>query len=423
MKKIISASIFLLMGIQLGFSQKRVSMATMQIEPKYAALERNASPALKQKLADLRTMGAQKNWTFQIGATGVANSNIANITGDIPPSPVAFSFGDNRSVPPTVAQLGDINAPSFDLRNLNLVTPVRDQDSCGSCWAFCAIANLETAHLLKNKPNFKLDLSEQQILNCAGAGTCDGGHVYKVFQHLKTNSVVFEKQYAYSATDKTCVTQQPSAIKVDNWGWVGSDRKKASRKEIKYALVNCGTVATSMWASSIFQLYVDGVLNTDDGLRNENDGDRHCVQIVGWDDNLGAWLIKNSWNTTWGMNGYGWIDYDILDIGMYATWVVANATIIREPDCQRLISQISSKQSELKNREEAIKKIRIRRGEKDDTGATIGMWADGSRKVGMEKGARGYMVSETTLMQDSIYSKLKGELAILVQRQKASNCQ
>ena len=74
-----------------------------------------------------------------------------------------------------------------------------------------------------------------------------------------------------------------------------------------------------MAVTNLFQAYTTGVFN-----ENASSNVNHMVTLVGWDDDLQAWLIKNSWGEYWGENGYMWINYFSNKIGYGAAWVQAN---------------------------------------------------------------------------------------------------
>src|SRR5690606_1764917 len=76
----------------------------------------------------------------------------------------------------TLRSFGNAGDKRFDLRELNAVTPIRDQGACGSCWAFSAVASLESNYALKNGEF--IDLSEQSVLGCSGGGNCSQGGWY-----------------------------------------------------------------------------------------------------------------------------------------------------------------------------------------------------------------------------------------------------
>jgi cathepsin L len=399
----------------------RTHIDSIPLPDTYKVREVQASNKMKRSLQELRTKGKEKGWTFQVGVTSVANYPIGVITGDIEPLPSEFTFGDNRSPLPTVRNLGDENSTFFDLTNLNLVTSVKSQLGCGSCSAFSTLAAVETAHLVKNSASIKFDLSEQQILDCSNLVTCaEGGQGIKIARYLRANNIPYEFQNPYTASDGIlCRAYPDTKIRVANAEFIQG--KHPEILSIKRALVKCGAVVSSMWASDIFDLYVTGVFNYDDGTRDPKTGGRHAVQIVGWDDNNQAWKIKNSWGN-WGMSGFAWISYNVLDIGSNAFWIEANDTKVESEECVKKRIDIIQKNYESKTRVSEIKAMRIRKGQKDDEGATGIRWEDGSLKVGVEKGAQGYVLHQQTLLADPKYKKIQDGLKKLNDEIKAMGC-
>ncbi len=192
---------------------------------------------------------------------------------------------------------------NFDWRSQDAVTPVKNQGSCGSCWAFAACAEIES-HVLINY-GVELDLSEQQIISCNpyGAG-CGGGWAAAVYYTCRDDQYggILEHSRPYAGSDAVPCDQEqhlPFGF-VTDWNSLFNDVD-----QIKTALLN-GPVCTSIDGSSL-EGYGSGcwdVIST---------GTDHLVLIVGWDDRLcgeeGAWIIKNSWGSSFGMSGYAYVKY------------------------------------------------------------------------------------------------------------------
>lgn len=209
-----------------------------------------------------------------------------------------------------LSSYGDDKSASFDLRNVRGVTQIKDQFDCGSCWAFSTLAALESSSLLINKKS--IDLSEQQLVNCITQSKgCNGGYPETALQELLNHDkgIVSEKEIPYLNAKGNCVLAQSSPVKVSNWGQL---KENASIQEIKSALVKHGALIAALNAgSNAFQTY-----NSESGvLQDENTGRvSHAVNIIGWDDAKGAWLIKNSWGERWGHQGFGWVKYGKQDL-------------------------------------------------------------------------------------------------------------
>lgn len=217
---------------------------------------------------------------------------------------------------------------AFDWRQLDKVTPIRDQGSCGSCWAFAAMAAFESSALYHNNMNSSqlgsvADGSEQHIVSCSGAGSCSGGWYYPAFEFMRKDGAVLEGQFPYQAQDVGCRNMNNATkFQAETWGFVSDYQEIPDVGDLKQAMCEHGPLAVAVNATEFFQWYTGGVFNEKD--RN---GINHAVTLVGWDDNKKAWLMKNSWGTGWGESGYMWIAYDSNNIGAYAAWVDARKFI------------------------------------------------------------------------------------------------
>ena len=204
-----------------------------------------------------------------------------------------------------------VSLPSrLDWRNNggNFVTPVKNQGQCGSCWAFATTAALESYTLIQNHtPNTNLDLSEQVLISCSGAGSCDGGYIHKASDFIRDTGIPLESCYPYTATNgycaNACPNWQSSTYKIGAWQWVTTDQPTLDA--IKNALYTYGPLVTSMIVYTDFYYYSGGIYSHTWG---ENDGG-HAVTIVGYDDIGQYFIVKNSWGTGWGENGYFRIAY------------------------------------------------------------------------------------------------------------------
>ncbi len=276
------------------------------------------------------------------------------------------------------------SAGRFDWRDFNIVSPVRDQALCGSCWAFASAAAFESSHRLRN--NKAIDVSEQALLDC-NTGSCNGGNTGDVFDQALpgADGLVLEADYApYGAAKASRCMRRPDAARLHAvaWGFVNAAHAVPSNAQLKQALIERGPLAVGLFAGRLFQAYrpvpnakngaevftygVDmgdsfaqpypdekGNVSTawfkvakDGSLRGTHRGELlsdvdamakawlavdHMVLLVGWDDQRQAWLIKNSWGRDWGLYGekeagYGWVRYGQGNLGAYAAWVQAAYT-------------------------------------------------------------------------------------------------
>jgi len=211
---------------------------------------------------------------------------------------------------------------SVDWRNKGAVTPVKDQGQCGSCWAFSTTGVLEGFNFVNNG---QLDsYSEQQIVDCASAAGygCQGGWPYLAVQYAAQNGLELESDYPYTAKDGQCHFDAGKAHKV-NAGYQFVTPK--SNDQLKAALVNFPVSVLIEADQDTFQFYKSGVISTGCGANLD-----HAVLAVGYQKVgvLEAFIVKNSWGTTWGSDGYVFIStIQTLNQGQGACGILAQPMI------------------------------------------------------------------------------------------------
>jgi len=222
-------------------------------------------------------------------------------------------------------------AAFFDWRNVNgqnFVSPVKNQGSCGSCWAFGTVGPMEAQLLIRGVG--LADLSEQYLVSCNTSGwSCGGGwwaHDYhvnrKVSGELESGSVL-ESVFPYSGSNSLCNAPHSHYQKLDRWNYVGSSNSVPSAEAIKNAIATYGPVAAAVCVGSGFRGYQKGIFATDEKSACGG-GVNHAVVLVGWDDTTDTWILKNSWGTGWGESGYMRIKRSTSNIGHGANYVVYN---------------------------------------------------------------------------------------------------
>jgi len=193
----------------------------------------------------------------------------------------------------------------LDWRNyqgLDWTTPVKNQGNCGSCWAFAVIAGIESRMKIRNgNAAFNPDLSEQDLVSCSNAGTCGGGWDYLAMQWMKDHGVPNETCFPYAAIDAPCNSTCSDVVKIDDWAWAGGTWASTDVNAIKQALLD-GPVSTYLTVYTDFFFYSNGIYKMVLGALEGG----HLVSIIGWDDTTTppCWIVKNSWGTGWGENGY-----------------------------------------------------------------------------------------------------------------------
>ena len=199
----------------------------------------------------------------------------------------------------------------FDWRdnNGNFVTPVRDQGTCNSCWAFAVTAGLESYTLIKNNsPDASLDLSEQVLISCSKTGNCeDGGLLDVPSDFLRDTGLPLESCYPYTARNgdcgNACKNWPSSAHRIGSWRWIATDLVSIST--LKAALYHYGPLPAALVVYSDFVHYKQGIYSR---VSDSKVGE-HAVLIVGYNDNDGCFIAKNSWGTDWGEAGFFRIAY------------------------------------------------------------------------------------------------------------------
>jgi len=196
-----------------------------------------------------------------------------------------------------------------DWRNKSIVTDVKNQLQCGSCWAFSATGSLEGQHALKDKK--LVSLSEQNLVDCSqkeGNMGCMGGLMDNAFKYVKINGGIdTEASYPYTAKNgKTCLYNATnSGATLTSW----VDVTTGSEADLQKAVATVGPISVAIDASHPkFHFYKKGVYHDPKCSSVHLD---HGVLAVGYGtaklENGKAkdfWLVKNSWGKTWGMDGY-----------------------------------------------------------------------------------------------------------------------
>jgi cathepsin L len=336
----------------------------------YAKREKDAPRKVRKSLKALRKDLSKKKYSFEVAYTGAMDRPVAELAGlSLPAQPLAaaskqnstaraklkgrnlmvrsadraaekpraFARATKRKLPGGLgapvgssgsgdgslgAGLGDNfadvcspNAEAFAWAD-NLA-PIRNQGSCGSCWAFAAVSTIETSNALIN--GGQSDLAEQHALSCSGAGSCYGGWYTTVYDWLGggKDGLQTEQSLPYAGRDDKCSSSGSTPYEIATWGWVDPVDIQPTVDDIKASMCKYGAITAAVAATPAFIAYGGGVFD-----ERSSSQINHAVTLVGWDDSKGAWLLRNSWGTNWGEDGYMWIDYGSNSVGAYAAWTM-----------------------------------------------------------------------------------------------------
>ncbi|XP_053153606.1 procathepsin L-like [Hemicordylus capensis] len=194
---------------------------------------------------------------------------------------------------------------SLDWREHGYVTPVKNQGRCGSCWAFSATGALEALHF--NKTGKLISLSEQNLLDCSwkqGNHGCQGGLMDSAFQYVIDNKGInSECTYPYEGKERRC--------RFKAWDRAATCTSfvniiKGGERTLEQVVATVGPVSIAVNAD-LFQFYISGIFK---GCSKKLGQLNHAMLAVGYGTSkifgkrFNYWILKNSWDTTWGEGGY-----------------------------------------------------------------------------------------------------------------------
>ncbi|KAG9510021.1 Cathepsin L-like protein [Fragariocoptes setiger] len=214
---------------------------------------------------------------------------------------------------------GDVPA-SVDWRTKGAVTEVKNQGDCGACWAFAATGALEAAHFLKSGK--LVSLSEQNLMDCSwpyGNRGCDGGLMENAYKYVIYHGLDTEQSYPFIGHNGECMFNK-SSIGTTETSFI--DLQHEDELALKKAVALHGPVSVGFAVTRGLSKYEKGVFHDEECEATEMN---HAVLIVGYgtDPNEGDyWIVKNSWDTWWGEDGYFRVARNKKNMCHIASWAV-----------------------------------------------------------------------------------------------------
>jgi len=211
----------------------------------------------------------------------------------------------------------------WDWRNRhgrNWISPVANQSSCGSCWAFAAAGATEAMVNLFFNQLLNLNLSEQELLSCT-SGTCSGGYPGTALNYITSSGVVDETTFPYVNSDVSCEnkgTNPAELIKIEGKVDFGSGIWSKTEDNLKKMLIQMGPVSGGLtdWSHAMALVGYKVVKEGDKFYYRDLNKSRYWKTVLAGDPLIGktVWIFKNSWGSSFGDQGYVYVETAITNM-------------------------------------------------------------------------------------------------------------
>ena len=219
----------------------------------------------------------------------------------------------------------------------NWVTPVKNQRNCGSCVSFATLATVESRlRIACRRPDLDIDLAESHLFFCGCGNCCDRGWYFEpALNFCQTTGTALESSWPYAPNNQPC-RSVPIHLKIQGW------QRLLSTTDRKNAIASGGPVVAGMQVYDDFYAYKTGVYRKSSQAQRRGG---HAVCVVGYDDNAGCWIAKNSWGNTWGEQGFFRIAYGEADIDtqfpFYAVTVACPPSPAPTDECAQYVPYLT----------------------------------------------------------------------------------
>ena len=235
------------------------------------------NPFVNNTYDDLpKFLGADLKWTHE---------NIMTLTDD-----------DNHSEQENIPEAFDTR-----LHWPDCITPIRNQEQCGSCWAFSSATALSDRFCIASKGEIKIVLSPQYLVSCdKNERECKGGFLDDTWAFLEKQGVVSDKCFPYKSGNGTFL---PTCTNFVLYKVVkGSSKEITCSLQMQKEIMTNGPVQTGFLVYEDFMHYKSGVYKYTQGRKLGG----HAVRVIGWgkQDDVNYWIAANTWGSLWGENGF-----------------------------------------------------------------------------------------------------------------------
>jgi C1A family cysteine protease len=206
----------------------------------------------------------------------------------------------------------------MDWRKVNGITEISNQGNCGSCSIFATIADIESKLIVDYGFPYSVKLSTQQVLDCMDGDRCQGSDFVSLAEHYKNTGLTYGYNYPKYLAKKTGCKKWKPDIQVNDY-----ELFSMVNGSLLEAMLQRNTIVVSIVSGDEFKNYKGGIFVAPSYTGDEDDfcytHVNHAVQLIGYTNS--EWIIKNSWGTSWGDGGFGYIQrnssliYDSMCIG------------------------------------------------------------------------------------------------------------